>query len=361
MNIETVKKAAAQFGKGEVQVESLGSGLIHRTYKVTFPDHLTIVLQCLNHRTFPLPENIISNYRIIYEYLLDQHPGKISIPELIKTLNGKYLFQDEEGNVWRATQFMHNSYTPAHTKNEKEIYLAAKSFGTFTSQLAALDAESLHIILPDFHNLQLRYKQFEEAVSNANLFRSMRSTHLIAEMRERKHLLDLHRRIIEDSAFKVRVMHHDCKISNVLFDEDTGNPICPVDLDTTMPGYFFSDFGDMVRSMTPTEDENSTKWEAIDIVPELYEAAFRGYVEETGNIFTEEEKLHLHSSGLILTFMQTLRFLTDYLNNDIYYLTTHAEQNLHRALNQLILLQRLEEFLRNKYGYDVYPINDSLK
>lgn len=353
MNIETVKKAAAQFGTGEPYAEKLGSGLIHRTYKVTFPNHIAIVLQCLNHRTFPLPENIISNYRILYDHLSATHPGKISIPELIKTIHGKYLFQDEEGNVWRATKFIHNSFSTSHSKNQREVYLAARCFGIFTAQLSGLDANSLNIILPNFHNLQYRYDQFEDAIKTASLHRLMRSTHLIAEMRERKHLLELHQLIISNDSFLIRVMHHDCKISNILFDEDTANAVCPVDLDTTMPGYFYSDLGDMVRSMTPTEDEHSTSWEIIDIVPELYEAVFRGYMEGSGNIFTEQEKLHLHSSGLILTFMQTLRFLSDYLNNDIYYQTSHQEENLHRALNQLILLQKLEQFLQRQYGYDV--------
>ena len=352
MNIETVKKAAAQYGSGEPDVELLGKGLIHRTYKVTYPDHLAIVLQCLNHRTFPLPENIINNYRTLWNFLSNFHPAKISIPSLLLTIHGKNLFQDDEGNFWRATEYIHNSFSLAHSRNEKEVYLAAKCFGSFTSQLLQLDANSLHTILPNFHNLSFRYQQFEDAIKSASLHRLMRSTHLISEMRERQHLLKLHQRIVSEDCFQLRVMHHDCKISNILFDEDTNKPVCPVDLDTTMAGYFYSDLGDMIRSMTPTEDEQSTRWEEIDVVPELYDAVFRGYLAGSGNIFTNDEKLHLHSSGLILTYMQTLRFLTDFLHNDIYYKTTHPEENLHRALNQLILLQKLESFLVSRYNYD---------
>ncbi len=352
MNIETVKKAAAQYGSGEPDVEILGQGLIHRTYKVTYPDHHAIVLQCLNHRTFPLPENIISNYRTLWNYLSNIHPARISIPSLLLTIHGKNLFLDEEGNFWRATEYIHNSFSLAHSRNEKEVYLAAKCFGSFTAQLSQLDANSLHTILPNFHDLSFRFQQFEDAIKSASLHRLMRSTHLISEMRERQHLLKLHQRIVSEDCFQLRVMHHDCKISNILFDEDTNKPVCPVDLDTTMAGYFYSDLGDMIRTMTPTENEQSTSWESIDVVPELYEAVFKGYLEGSGNIFTDEEKLHLHSAGLILTYMQTLRFLADFLNNDTYYKTTHLEENLHRALNQLILLQKLESFLISRYNYD---------
>jgi Ser/Thr protein kinase RdoA (MazF antagonist) len=149
----------------------------------------------------------------------------------------------------------------------------------------------------------------------------------------------------------MRVMHHDCKISNILFDKETNQVICPVDLDTVMPGKFFSDLGDMIRSMACTVDENSIAWEKINIRPTFYKAILDGYLEGIGNIFTEEEKNNIHYAGLILVYMQSLRFLTDFLNGDIYYKTNYPEQNLNRALNQLILLERLEEFLEKEYSF----------
>jgi hypothetical protein len=140
-------------------------------------------------------------------------------------------------------------------------------------------------------------------------------------------------------------MHHDCKISNILFDADTHEVICPVDLDTVMPGKYFSDIGDMVRTMACTEEENSTAWELIDVKPDYYHAIINGYLEGMGNDFTAAEKQHIHQPGLLLTYMQCIRFVTDFLNNDIYYKTSYPEQNLNRALNQLILLEKLEAFV----------------
>ncbi len=121
--------------------------------------------------------------------------------------------------------------------------------------------------------------------------------------------------------------------------------LCPVDLDTVMPGLFFSDVGDMIRSMGATQDENSHQWEAIAINPDFYKAIIAGYLEGIGDNFTPAEKKHIHQAGLMMVFMQSLRFVTDFLNNDVYYKIDYPEQNLNRALNQLILLERLEEFV----------------
>jgi hypothetical protein len=150
------------------------------------------------------------------------------------------------------------------------------------------------------------------------------------------------------------VMHHDCKINNILFDKNTNEVICPVDLDTTMPGKFFSDIGDMIRTMACTVDENSIEWELIEVRPAFYEAILKGYLEGAGNIFTDEEKKNIHFSGLILTYMQSLRFAADHLNGDIYYRISYKEQNLSRALNQLILLEKLEEYLLATYSFNPY-------
>ena len=145
--------------------------------------------------------------------------------------------------------------------------------------------------------------------------------------------------------------HPDCKISNILFNKLTNEVICPVDMDTTMPGKFFSDIGDMIRTMTCSVDENSTEWEFIKVRPSFYEAIMEGYLLGAGEIFTSEEKKNMHYSGLILTYMQSIRFVTDFINGDIYYRINYPEQNLNRALNQLILLERLEEYLKNAHSF----------
>jgi len=348
MNQAIVEKAAVQFGNGNPIVQLLGNGLINRTYKVDFTAGPSIVLQCINQSTFPQPENIINNYRLIQDYL--KKTGGISIPELLKTKNNKYYWTDQEDNFWRATAFISNSCAVSIPQNTDEVFTAAKSFGAFTKSLSGLDPYTLAVIIPDFHNPGFRYQQFEDAVKKAAISRLLKSTHVISEIRDRTALVDFYTAMQDNETdFPTRIMHHDCKISNILFDAATGTVICPVDLDTVMPGKYFSDIGDMIRTMACTEEENSTAWELIDVKPAYYKAIIDGYMEGMGDSLTAAEKKNIHTAGLILTYMQCLRFVTDFLNNDVYYKTTYPEQNLNRALNQLILLEKLEAFIGSNY------------
>jgi hypothetical protein len=344
MNVTLLEKAAAKFGQGIPVIQSFGTGLINNTYKVNFPDGKTILLQCINQTTFRQPENIIHNYRLISDHLRRQ--GKKSVPALVQTIKGKYFWLDEEENFWRATDFIKNSYAKNIATSASEVFLAAKSFAEFSTSLIGLDPVELEIIIPKFHNLAYRYQQFEQSIQQANIKRLLKATHVISELRERYPLVDFYEIVEKHSEdYPVRIMHHDCKISNILFNLDSNEVICPVDLDTVMPGKFYSDVGDMVRTMACTKDENSTEWEAIDINSDYYDAIIRGYLAGTENNLTEKELAHIHMGGQILIYMQSLRFVTDFLNNDIYYKTQYPEQNLNRALNQLILLEKLENLL----------------
>ncbi len=343
MNAFIIEKAAVQFGKGIPAISSLGNGLINRTYKVDFTESPSIVLQCINQTTFPQPENIINNYRLIQEYAA--HNGGIHLSALLPAKSGKYYWIDTEGNFWRATAFFNNAYASSIPENAGAVFTAAKSFASFTRSLHGLKADQLEIIIHDFHNLAYRYKQFEDTVQTAHISRLLKATHVISEIRDRTHLVNFYNEVnSNETDYPTRTMHHDCKISNILFDTATHEVICPVDLDTVMPGKYFSDIGDMVRTMACTEEENSTAWELIDVKPDYYHAIINGYTEGMGNELTAAEKKHIHQPGLMLTYMQCIRFVTDFLNNDIYYKTTYPEQNLNRALNQLILLEKLEAF-----------------
>ncbi|MFT3824079.1 MAG: phosphotransferase [Chitinophagaceae bacterium] len=348
----TIQKAAAQFGYGDPVISTLTEGLIHHTFRVGFTGSNAskpIVLQCINIATFSQPENIIHNYRLIYE-CIDSNKT-VRIAPLVPTHEGKWFWRDGEGNFWRAIAFIDNSYTRLSAENPSEACKAAYCFAAFTRALTSIDPQQLAVIIPRFHDLAYRYEQFEEAISKATIQRLLKSTHVIAELRQRKKLVDLYLSFQTNPAFVTRLMHHDCKMSNVLLDTTNKEVICPVDLDTVMPGLFFSDLGDMIRSMAGTTDENSTRWEDIAIRKDYYDAIVAGYLSGMDNSFTNEEKAHIHYSGILMLFMQSLRFVTDFLNNDTYYKTTYPEQNLNRALNQLIMLEKLEEFVSGEYGY----------
>jgi hypothetical protein len=352
VNKVLIEKAANQFiGPGDIVVDSLGHGLIHHTYRATNTGtQKSVLLQAINTNVFKKPDDILYNYSAIYQYL-QTHNSDISIPAPVITAEKKLLWLDEENNYWRATSFIHHTFSPDIASDEQSAYTVAKSFATFTRALAGLDAKELKIIIPNFHDLAFRYEQFEKAIASASLDRLLKSTHVIAELRQRKQLVDWYNTVVRSTSYPVRVMHHDCKISNILFNTGSGKVVCPVDLDTVMPGKFFSDLGDMIRSMACTVDENSNRWEEINIRPSFYQNILKGYLEGIGDIFTEYEKKDIHYTGMTMIYMQGIRFVNDFLNNDIYYKTSYPEQNLNRALNQLILLERLEEFLVKEYRF----------
>jgi hypothetical protein len=344
MNESIVKKAASQFGPGEPVIKPFGTGLINHSYKASYIDNSQLLLQCINQTTFPQPENIIHNYRLISEHLGSK--GHNAVPPLVRTKKGKYFWVDEEQNFWRATKFIENSYADDIAGSAQKVFIAAKCFAEFSASLNGLDPESLDVIIPGFHDLDFRYRQFEKAIAVAGINRLLKATHVISSLRERYALVEFYQSVMSDTAaYPVRIMHHDCKISNILFDKETDQVICPVDLDTVMPGRFYSDIGDMVRTMACAREENSTEWEHIDIVPAYYRAIVDGYLAGSRNELTEMEVINLHYAGQMLIYMQSLRFVTDFLNNDIYYKTNYPEQNLNRALNQLILLEKLETYL----------------
>ena len=146
---------------------------------------------------------------------------------------------------------------------------------------------------------------------------------------------------IEHPDAKKRVIHHDTKISNVLFDENYKG-VCVIDLDTVMPGYFLSDVGDMIRTyITPVSEEESD-FSKIVIQQDFLQAIKKGYYHYMGNELTEFEKQHFFFAGEMMIYMQAIRFLTDYFNYDKYYKINYTEQNLVRAKNQMYLLKALK-------------------
>jgi hypothetical protein len=357
VNIEVVKKAAQQFcdwPPENIHVEQLGNGLINHTYKITDNSNgESIVLQAINTNVFSKPEDILFNYQLVYDCLKAQN-SSVHIPAPITATNGNFLWVDEQNNYWRATAFINDSYAPEIAADEKAALTVANSFANFTSALSSLNIKEVKEIIPNFHNLTFRNEQFENAVENSSIILLSKATHIISELRQRKALVDFSQSTQNDPAYPNRVMHHDCKITNILFDKKTEQVICPVDMDTVMPGKFFSDLGDMIRTMICTVDENSSDWEAIEIRPAFYKAILDGYLKGIGNIFSAEEIKNIHYSGLILIYMQSMRFVTDFLQSDIYYKINYPEQNCNRALNQLILLEKLEEFLEKEYGFNTY-------
>jgi thiamine kinase-like enzyme len=353
MHLHSCQEAVNAFATPgqQFRVEPVTGGLINHSYKIT--DQQTgqsFLLQQINQQVFPAPEKIQQNYLLLQQYIRElQIP--FFIPELILFPGNRSLYTDAQQQCWRVFSFIDNTRMISCTENSQQAADVAEIFARLTATFNKLDCHKLHITIPGFHHVRNRYTQFTAALEKSSPERAEKSADLIRGLITRERYARLFDSFTNSPDFPFRVMHHDAKISNVLFDSETGKVVCPVDFDTVMPGYFFSDLGDMIRSMAGSADENSTVYEGLVIRPEIYESIISGYTRGMNEFLTGAEHNYLHASGLLLIYMQALRFLSDYLQDDIYYRISYPGQNYDRARNQFVLLNRLEEFLADTYKF----------
>jgi Ser/Thr protein kinase RdoA (MazF antagonist) len=315
-----------------------GSGLINHTWKIGTNGN-TFILQRINHHVFNNPEAIAHNLRVTGKYLAEHYPDYLFILP-VKSTAGRDFFWDKENGYFRLMPFVENSHTIDVVMDLQLAFEAAKQFGKFARLLSDFKPGLLKITLPDFHNLSLRYQQFEEALINGNKTRIRQSEQLIAAIIANKYIADVFEDIKRNKEFKLRVTHHDTKISNVLFNENNKG-ICVIDLDTLMPGYFISDAGDMLRTYLSPVSEEEKDFSKIEIRDDYFLAITKGYLGELKDKLSEQEIQHFVYAGKFMTYMQAIRFLTDYINNDTYYGSKYEGHNLVRAGNQLALLKKL--------------------
>jgi len=322
-------------------IEKTSTGLINQTYILS--DKVSskrFILQQLNTAIFKNPIAISANIKLASTAILalDENYPVIKINP---TLNGEDYFIDEDNNYWRLIDFIENTTTIDSISTVDQAYQTAYSFGKFTSLLQKANTENFIPSIPDFHNLDLRFEQFKTAYANAEEERKLKAKDCIDYLFSRIELLNIYHQIINDNTIPKRIIHADTKISNILFDANSLKPKVVIDWDTIMPGYFISDLGDMIRTMVCETGENETNLNYIIFRKDYYEAIIAGYKDAIQ--LTENELNLLSYAGKFMTYMQALRFLTDYMNRDIYYNITYLEQNLDRAKNQCRLLQVLEE------------------
>ena len=320
-------------------VQPLVSGLINNTWKVTHGED-AYILQRINNHVFREPEKLAANIRMIDEYLGQHAPGYLFVAPLA-TANSEVIVVNSDG-YFRLFPFVKGSHTIDVVSSAQQAFEASLQFGKFTRLLSGFQAERLFITIPNFHNLTLRYEQFETAIKEGNPQRVREAAGLIASIRKHVSILNDYEKIRKSDFARQRVTHHDTKISNVLFD-DAGRGMCVIDLDTVMPGYFISDVGDMLRTYLSPANEEEMDFSKIEVRDEFFQAIVQGYLENMGDELTGGEKELLLYSGMFLIYMQAIRFLADYCNNDIYYGSRYEGHNFVRAGNQMDLLNKLVE------------------
>lgn len=331
---------AYNIAHNHLEVEPINNGLINQTWRIK-NSHDDFILQKINHTIFKQPAAIAANLRILADYLTEQFPDYLFIAPIKTNKNEEMIFLEGEG-YFRLSPYVKESHTINAVQIPDQAFEAAKEFGKFTRLLSHFPVEKLQITLPDFHNLSLRYQQFCEALKNGNTARLQQSKELISFIKKNKNIVETYKAILHNAAFKLRVTHHDTKISNVLFNKQNKG-LCVIDLDTVMPGYFISDAGDMIRTYISPVSEEEEDFNKIEVREEYFTAIWNGYMSEMSDELTETEKNHFIYAGKFMIYMQAIRFLTDHFNDDIYYGAKYPDHNLIRAHNQIILLQKLIE------------------
>ncbi len=329
--------AAYGFAENMPELHPLGNGLIHRSWRFSL-NGSDWILQQLNTAVFRHPEQIADNINRIGKYLEQEAPDYLFVQPL-PSRRGITHLQLPEG-WFRIFPFVPGSQSLTVADKPETAYEAARQFGGFTRRLTGFPASSLHITLPRFHDLPFRFGQFRDALHNGIPERVREAAGLIRYLQEQAHLVRTAAALPGSGVFKIRVTHHDTKISNVLLDAD-GKGLCVIDLDTVMPGYFISDAGDMIRTCCPSADEECTDWQRLNIRTDYFEAIAQGYLDEMASRLTPEERAHFVYAGQFMVYMQALRFLTDFLTGDGYYGARYPGHNLNRAQNQSTLLRQL--------------------
>ncbi|TXE10470.1 aminoglycoside phosphotransferase family protein [Gelidibacter salicanalis] len=330
--------------------KELASGHINDTYLIKTKTKPFYVLQCINHGVFKDVPGLIENKMLISNHIKEKlshlSPKKQNrrILRFYTTKTGDSYYRGEEGNYWNLMHFIDKSITHISVPSEEIAYEGGRLLGQFLTLTSDFDASQLIEVIPKFHDMSFRYWEFEEAkrlASPERLALAKPYIDLVEQAKEEMHILQ---NLKESGDIKVRVTHNDTKISNVLFNKhDKG--LCLIDTDTVMPGIVHYDFGDAIRTICNTAAEDEKNLDLVEFNLTYYNAFKEGFLKKMEASLSPIELKYLPLGAKTMIFIIGLRFLTDYLNGDVYFKTKYPEHNLDRAKNQFKLLQSLSEKL----------------
>lgn len=299
-------------------------------------------LQRINHHIFENVEGLQQNIARVTDHIRQKlmAAGEKDIDRkvlrLIPTKNGKLYHRTEAGDYWRVYVRIENA-TSQEKVTPQSAELAGRAFGRFQCQLADLPFSELCESIPNFHNMEFRLKQLREAAEEDRAGRRESVRNLLDQIEQHAEEMCGAERLFREGKLPKHINHCDTKVNNMLFDEQ-GNPLCIVDLDTVMPGFVLSDFGDFMRTAANTGAEDDRNLDNIGVDMAIFEAYTRGYLSEA-TFLSDTERQMLPFGCRLLSYMQAVRFLTDYLNGDTYYKTQYKEHNLVRTKAQYRLYE----------------------
>ena len=347
MNTALEMARQVSLGQEPETAEPYGCGHINETYRVTDATGKRWILQKINPHVFPDIPALMDNISHVTAYLREQIQEEGGDPEreclrLIPTRAGDSFVRMENGDCWRMYAFVENTVTLQVAQSPEQLYFAGVAFGRFQRLLAAYPAASLHEILPGFHDTAARYRNFERAVEQDACGRAAEAQEEIAFVRARREEAGRLVSLLEKGELPLRVTHNDTKLNNVLLDERTMKGLCVIDLDTVMPGLSAHDFGDTVRFGANDCREDEEDQSKVHFLPQLYRVCERGFLSQAGGVLTAREKEVLRWGAKLMTLECGMRFLTDYLQGDVYFKIARPDQNLDRARTQFTLVQQME-------------------
>lgn len=348
--MKNLQDIAAQFAtKGTVsKITPLGNGLINDTYlartdSAETPDY---VLQRINHRIFTdvdgLQRNITAVTRHIRRKLMDE--GADDIDRRVLTFiplrdNAAQTYYFDGESYWRVMLFIPDARTFESVTPEYSRF-AGEAFGNFQAMLIDIPDELTETI-PDFHNMEFRLRQLREAIDNDAAGRLDSVRDIAEDLMRRADDMTLAERLHREGRLPKRICHCDTKVNNMMFDLK-GRVLCVIDLDTVMPSFVFSDYGDFMRTGANTGAEDDQDLSRVSFDMEIFRAFTEGYLKSAGSFLTETEIENLPYAAALFPYMQAVRFFADYLNGDTYYKIAYPDHNLVRTRAQIKLLESVE-------------------
>lgn len=343
-----MSSAAEQFAVSGTFLSAIpwGNGHIHDTYRVEFEaagKQQHHILQRINTHVFPRVPELMENVARVTAHIQkssSQNPDSARrVSRLIPARDGANWIRDAQGQCWRMFGFIEGARSVDRVESAEQCFRTAQAFGTFQHQLATLRGPRLHDTIPDFHHTPKRFAALEQAIAADTAGRVSAAKAEIEFALARGPMT----RVLLDAGLPERITHNDTKINNVLLDEQTGEALCVIDLDTTMPGLALYDFGDLVRTAASPAAEDERDLEQVFLRMDYYQALVEGYLSSAGAFLTTRERELLAFSGKLITFEIGIRFLADYLNGDTYFKVHREGHNLDRCRTQFRLVASIED------------------
>ncbi len=336
------------------------SGHINTTYQATFRKkdgtEDSYILQRINDYVFKDPTAVIRNVEkvtrhINWKVLRRMKDSAGQTLNLYPARGGRNYIDIPGDGIWRCYNYLAGTHTYDVVENTRQAYQAGYAFGSFQDLISDMNPNDIVETIPNFHHTRQRYNRLMEVVAQdpkGRLASCMPEVEFIkARESDVDRLLDMQAR----GELPTRITHNDTKINNVMLDEDTDRAVCVIDLDTVMPGLVLYDFGDMVRTVTPPTEEDEEDLSKVRMRMSMFQSIVDGYLDAAHDFLTDEEVAQLAFSGKLITLEIGIRFLTDYLEGDVYFKTSKPEHNLIRCRTQLKLVQCIEDVLPDMERY----------